>query len=48
MLIEKGPQGQWIISTIIDGHLVIKQFFGFSKDIAIKKFNQSLKKGVKS
>jgi hypothetical protein len=43
MIIETGPEGQWIISTIVDGHLMSKQFFGYSKKEAVKLFNQYIK-----
>jgi hypothetical protein len=40
MTIEKGKQGQWIITAIINGYLVSKQFFGYSKKDAIALFKK--------
>jgi hypothetical protein len=40
MTIEKGNQGQWIVTDIINGYLVSKQFFGYNKKEAIKLFKK--------
>jgi hypothetical protein len=44
MIIEKGRQGQWIISEIIDSYLITKTFFGYTKKMAIKLFKKEIKK----
>lgn len=38
MTIEKTFQGAWRISKIIDGYLVSKQYFGYTKKEAIAEF----------
>jgi hypothetical protein len=43
MIIEKGPEGQYVISAIVGGHLMSKQFFGYTKKEAVKLFNQYIK-----
>jgi hypothetical protein len=40
MTIEKTYQGAWRISAIIDGHLVTKQYFGYSKKEAVALFKE--------
>lgn len=38
MTAEKTLQGAWLISDIIDGHLVRRQYFGYTKKEAIAAF----------
>ena len=43
MIVEKGSQGQWLITALINGYLVTRQFFGYSRKEAIKLFLQEVK-----
>ena len=38
MIVEKGYQGQLIISDIINGYWVSRQYFGYTKREAVRKF----------
>jgi len=38
MLIERGQYGQWVISDIIKGHLVTRQYYGYTKKEATQEF----------
>jgi hypothetical protein len=40
MTIEKTYQGAWRISAIIDGYLVTKQYFGYTKKEALTLFKE--------
>jgi hypothetical protein len=41
MTIERTFQGAWRISGIIDGHLVTRQFFGYTKKEAVAAFKEA-------
>jgi hypothetical protein len=41
MTIEKTFQGAWRISGIVDGYLVTRQFFGYTKKEAIAAFKEA-------
>jgi hypothetical protein len=41
MTIERTFQGAWRISGMIDGYLVIRQFFGYTKKEAIAAFKEA-------
>jgi hypothetical protein len=43
MIVEKGSQGQWIITALVHGYLVSRQFFGYSKKEAVKRFKLMVK-----
>lgn len=43
MTIERTFQGAWRISGMIDGYLVTRQFFGYTKKEAIAAFQQESK-----
>ena len=45
MTIRKSFQGAWIISDIIDGYLVEKQYMFYTKKEAIRLFKENYKKG---
>jgi hypothetical protein len=47
MIIEMGPEGQWIISEIVNGYLITKTFFGYTKKMAVKLFKQEIKNKMK-
>jgi hypothetical protein len=40
MTIERTFQGAWRISGMIDGYLVTRQFFGYTKKEAIAAFKE--------
>jgi hypothetical protein len=42
MTIEKGRYGQWIISDIVEGYYVHRQYYGYSKKEAIQLFIKEL------
>ncbi len=41
MTIERTFQGAWRISRMIDGYLVTRQFFGYTKKEAIAAFKEA-------
>jgi hypothetical protein len=41
MTIERTYQGAWRISGIVDGYLVTRQFFGYTKKEAIAAFKEA-------
>jgi hypothetical protein len=41
MTIERTFQGAWRISGIVDGYLVTRQFFGYTKKEAIAAFKEA-------
>jgi hypothetical protein len=41
MTIERTFQGAWRISGMIDGYLVTRQFFGYTKKEAIAAFKEA-------
>jgi hypothetical protein len=43
MTIERTFQGAWRISGMIDGYLVTRQFFGYTKKEAIAAFKEATK-----
>lgn len=43
MLVEKTFQGALIISDLIGGQLVTRQFFGYSKREAMRQFKEQTK-----
>lgn len=43
MIIEKTFQGALKVSDIIGGHLVTRQFFGYSKREAMRQFKEETK-----
>jgi hypothetical protein len=43
MIVEKGSQGQWIITALLHGYVVSRQFFGYSKKEAVKRFKLMVK-----
>lgn len=43
MLIERGRHGQWVVSDIIDGHLVSHQYYGYTKREAVREFKEEAK-----
>jgi hypothetical protein len=40
MTIERTFQGAWRISAIVDGYLVTRQFFGYTKKEAVAAFKE--------
>lgn len=38
MLIERNTQGAWVISDIIDGYLVTRKYYGYTKRDAVREF----------
>lgn len=46
LTIEKNSAGAWVISAIIDGYLVTKQFYFYTKKEATRQFMNN-KKGTK-
>jgi hypothetical protein len=42
--IERGKNGQWIISAIVDGQLIHKQYYDYTKQEAIRLFMDEIKK----
>ena len=40
MTVEKTTQGAWKVSDIVNGYLVTKQYFGYTKKEAIAIFKQ--------
>lgn len=40
MTIEKTIQGAWKVSAIVNGYLVTKQYFGYTKKEAIALFKE--------
>jgi hypothetical protein len=43
MIVEKGSQGQWIITAMVHGYMVSRQFFGYTKKEAIERFKFMVK-----
>jgi hypothetical protein len=43
MIVEKGSQGQWIITALVHGYLVSRQFFGYTRREAMKRFKLMVK-----
>jgi len=43
MTIERTFQGAWRISGMVDGYLVTRQFFGYTKKEAIAAFKEATK-----
>jgi hypothetical protein len=41
MTIERTFQGAWRISGMVDGYLVTRQFFGYTKKEAIAAFKEA-------
>jgi hypothetical protein len=41
MTIERTFQGAWRISAIVDGYLVTRQFFGYTRKEAISAFKEA-------
>jgi hypothetical protein len=39
MIVNKNVYGAWVISSVIKGYLVTKQYYGYTKRQAIQKFN---------
>jgi len=44
MTTTKGQYGQWIISDIINGYLVIRQYYGYTKREALQMFKHETRK----
>lgn len=40
MIIEKTFQGAWKISALVEGHLITRQYFYYTKKEAIKAFRE--------
>jgi hypothetical protein len=38
MLIERGQYGQWVISDLVNGYLVTRQYYGYTKKEAVREF----------
>jgi hypothetical protein len=45
MTITKNTNGSWVVSDIIGGYLVTKQYYFYTKKEAIALFKQETKKG---
>ena len=43
MTIEKGVHGQWIVSDIVAGYLVTRQYYGYTKREAMRLFKKESK-----
>lgn len=43
--IERTFQGAWLISAMIDGYLVCKQYMGYTKKEAVSMFQQEHPEG---
>lgn len=43
MTVVKGIQGQWMISSIVGGYLVAKQYFGYTKREAVSEYKKDVK-----
>jgi hypothetical protein len=41
MTIERTFQGAWRVSAIVDGYLVTRQFFGYTKKEAVAAFKEA-------
>ena len=47
MTVERTVQGAWRVSQIVDGYLLTRQFFGYTKKEAMQLFKQYTKEGVR-
>jgi hypothetical protein len=46
MTIEKNHAGAWIVSDIIGGYRVARQYYGYTKREAVQLFKQQTRAGV--
>ena len=44
---ERGPRGQWIVSAIVRGYLVVKQYYYYTRREAIELFIAEYKDGIR-
>lgn len=45
MIIERNYQGAWVISDIIRGYRVARQYYGYTKREAVQLFKQQTRAG---
>ena len=43
--VNQGIHGQWILSAMYNGFLIVRQFYEYEKEEAIEIFQEELKKG---
>ena len=43
MTVDKNSEGAWRVSDIINGYLVTKRYYGYTKKEAIKMFKEEYK-----
>jgi hypothetical protein len=46
MLIERNYQGAWVISDIIGGYRVARQYYGYTKAQAVALFRDDVRAGA--
>lgn len=46
MTITKQKYGEWLVQDVVNGYLVSRQYYGYTKREAIREFKQDVKTGV--